>query len=142
MDTPFPNQPPPYEGCNLYLTDVALADAVAREGGAWAHSALTQWGATLGAPETYALADAANRNPPRLRALDRSGERIDVVDFHPAWDALMHLATAAGEHCAPWWSPGPGAQVARAAMYFLHAQVENGTQCPLTMTYASTGTLA
>src|SRR5262245_52097315 len=49
----------------------------------------------------------------------------------------MRLATSAGEHCAPWVAPGPGAQVARAAMYFLHAQVENGTQCPLTMTYAS-----
>ena len=31
--TPFPNQPPPYEGRNLYLTDVALQEAVAREGG-------------------------------------------------------------------------------------------------------------
>ena len=50
MDTPFPNQPPPYEGRNLYLTDVALRDAVAREGALWADGALTQWGATLGAP--------------------------------------------------------------------------------------------
>ena len=49
----------------------------------------------------------------------------------------MRMATQAGEHCAPWIDPHPGAQVARAAMYFLHAQVENGTQCPLTMTFAS-----
>src|SRR5438132_7910230 len=48
----------------------------------------------------------------------------------------MRLATAAGEHCAPWVDSRAGSQVARAAMYFLHAQVENGTQCPLTMTYA------
>ncbi|MEP7275722.1 MAG: DNA alkylation response protein, partial [Betaproteobacteria bacterium] len=102
MDTPFPNQPPPYEGRNLYLTDVALQEAVAREGAASASDALTRWGATLGAPETYALADAANRNPPQLRAFDRRGERVDSVEFHPAWDALMRLATAAGEHCAPW----------------------------------------
>ncbi|HET9047310.1 MAG TPA: isovaleryl-CoA dehydrogenase, partial [Casimicrobiaceae bacterium] len=142
MDTPFPNQPPPYEGRNLYLTDVALRDAVVREGAPWADGALMQWGATLGAPETYALADAANRNGPQLRTLDRRGERIDSVEFHPAWDTLMRLATAAGLHCAPWAAPGPGAQVARAAMYFLHAQVENGTQCPLTMTYASVPVLA
>jgi putative acyl-CoA dehydrogenase len=142
VDTPFPNQPPPYEGRNLYLTDVALRDAVKREGGTHAEATLSQWGATLGAAETYALADAANRHPPQLRTLDRRGERIDTVLFHPAWDALMRLATAAREHCAPWSSPGPGAQVARAAMYFLHAQVENGTQCPLTMTYASVPVLA
>ncbi len=142
MDTPFPNQPPPYEGRNLYLTDAALQDAVDREGGAWATAALAQWGATLGAPEAYALADAANRHPPELRTLDRRGERVDAVLFHPAWDTLMRLATAQGEHCAPWSAPRAGAQVARAAMYFLHAQVENGTQCPLTMTYASAPVLA
>ena len=140
--TPFPNQPPPYEGRNLYLTDVALRDAVAREGAGHAHADLVAWGATLGTADTFALADAANRFPPQLRTLDRRGERIDTVDFHPAWHALMQLATAAGEHCAPWTAPGPGAQVARAAMYFLHAQVENGTQCPVTMTYASVPVLA
>jgi putative acyl-CoA dehydrogenase len=31
----------------------------------------------------------------------------------------------------------PGAQVARAARYLLFGQVENGSQCPVTMTYAS-----
>ena len=134
--TPFPNQPPPYEGRNLYRTDIALAEAVAREGAARAKPALEQWGEMLGSAETFALADAANRNPPRLHTHDARGERIDAVEFHPSWDALMRLATAAGEHCAPWNDPAPGAQVARAAMYFLHAQVENGTQCPLTMTYA------
>jgi len=126
-ETPFPNQPPPYEGRNLYLTDAALRDAVAREGAGHAEATLAQWGATLARPETYALADAANRHPPVLRTHDRSGERVDAVDFHPAWDALMRLAATAGEHCAPWVAPGPGAQAARAAMYFLHAKVENGT---------------
>jgi putative acyl-CoA dehydrogenase len=42
-----------------------------------------------------------------------------------------------GEHCAPWLEPRDGAQVARATAYLLHAEVENGTQCPLTMTYAA-----
>ena len=135
--TPFPNQPPPYEGRNLYRTDVALQNALAHEGAANAEMALQRWGETLGRPETFALADEANRNPPRLRTHDPRGERIDTIEFHPAWDALMRLATAAGEHCAPWNEPAGTAQVARAAMYFLHAQVENGTQCPLTMTYAS-----
>ncbi|HEY3178028.1 MAG TPA: isovaleryl-CoA dehydrogenase [Casimicrobiaceae bacterium] len=136
--TPFPNQPPPYEGRNLYLTDVALQEAVAREGAIHAtRTELEHWGETLGSVETFALADAANRNPPKLRSHDSRGERIDAVEFHPAWHTLMRLATAAGEHCAPWVEGATGAHVARAAMYFLHAQVENGTQCPLTMTYAS-----
>jgi putative acyl-CoA dehydrogenase len=135
--TPFPNQPPPFEGGNLYQRDVALKDAVRREGAASAEAGLEHWGEVLGSAEASALADAANRNPPRLRTHDARGERIDVVEFHPAWDALMRLATAVGEHCAPWTEPDEAAQVARAAMYFLHAQVENGTQCPLTMTYAS-----
>jgi putative acyl-CoA dehydrogenase len=49
----------------------------------------------------------------------------------------MELGARAGEHCAPWADPTPGAQVARGALYLLHGQVENGTQCPLTMTCAS-----
>ena len=136
MTVASPNQPPPFEGRNLFAIDAALVSAIERHGAAGSTQALSQWGSTLGAPESYALADAANRNPPVLRTLDRRGERIDEVAFHPAWDALMRLAMAAGEHCAPWRSRVPGAQVARAAMYYLHAQVENGTQCPLTMTYA------
>ena len=137
MTTPFPNQPLPFEGRNLYTIDEALQAAVRSLGASTSEAQLVEWGATLGAGRTYALADAANRNPPALRAFDRRGERIDDVVFHPAWDALMRAAMAAGEHAAPWRAPGPGAQVARAAMYYLHAQVENGTQCPLTMTYAS-----
>ena len=135
--TPFPNQPPPFEGQNLFAIDTALRDAAARHGAAWADAQLLQWGATLGAAQTYALAEAANRHAPALRAYDRRGEQIDEIVFDPAWDALLDLAMAAGEHCAPWRAPAPGAQVARAAMYYLHAQVENGTQCPLTMTFAS-----
>ena len=122
------NQPPPFEGRLRFAIDATLQAAVARDGAAWAESQLREWGATLGADETYALADAANRNPPALRTHDRRGERVDEVSFHPAWHELMRLAMAAGEHCAPWRTPQPGAQVARAAMY-LHAQVENGTQC-------------
>ncbi len=108
-----------------------------RHGAAWAHSRLGEWGATLGASETFALADRANRIGPELRTHDRYGERIDEVDFDPAWHALMTLAMREGEHASPWSQPRPGAQVARAAAYLMHAAVENGTQCPLTMTYAA-----
>jgi putative acyl-CoA dehydrogenase len=135
------NQPPPFEGTDLLACDPALQAAVERHVPE-AMPALRGWSATLSVPDTYALADAANRTPPTLRTHDRRGERVDEVVFHPAWHALMQLAASAGEHCAPWQAPGPGAQVARAAMYYLHAQVENGTQCPLTMTFASVPVLA
>jgi len=137
IPTPFPNQPPPFEGHNLFAIDAALRSTVERSACAWAIPQLAAWGAVLGLPETYALADAANRRPPSLHTHDRRGNRIDEVAFDPAWHELMRLAMAEGEHCAPWLAPQPGAQAARAAMYYLHAQVENGTQCPLTMTCAS-----
>jgi putative acyl-CoA dehydrogenase len=139
--TPFPNQPPPFEGRNLFAIDPALRAAVECANAGWALPQLTAWGATLGSAGTAALADAANRHPPVLHTHDRRGERIDAVEFHPAWHDLMRLAMNAGEHCAPWRDPRPGAQAARAAMYYLHAQVENGTQCPLTMTFASSPVL-
>ena len=134
---PFPNQPPPYGDRNLYTDDVVLQEALAREGAAWAKPAVSAWGATLGRSDVLSLGDTANRHPPELHTHDARGERIDAVEFHPAWHELMRLATAAGEHCSPWAEPRPGAQVARAAHFLLHGQVENGTQCPVTMTYAS-----
>ena len=131
------NQPPPFEGRNLYLTDPGLRAAAAREGAAWADDLLATWGERLGSAATLALAARANRFAPELRTHDRFGERIDEVAFDPAWHELMGLAMRAGEHCQPWAEPRPGAQVARAASYLMHAEVENGTQCPLTMTYAA-----
>jgi putative acyl-CoA dehydrogenase len=137
MSAPDSNQPPPFDGRNLYLADQALQHAVKREGGGWAHERLIAWGEMLGRAETFALAHRANRIVPELRTHDRFGNRIDEIAYDPSWHELMALAMQEGEHCAPWVEPRTGAQVARAAAYLLHAQVENGTQCPLTMTYAA-----
>ncbi len=49
----------------------------------------------------------------------------------------MQLLIGAGVHADPWAQPRPGAQVARAAKYLLFSQVENGAQCPVTMTFAA-----
>jgi putative acyl-CoA dehydrogenase len=137
VSTAEANQPPPFEGRNLFATDAALQAAVAREGAAWARERLSAWGERLGRSETFALATRANRFPPELHTHDRFGNRLDEVAFDPAWHELMRLAMREGEHCAPWLESRPGAQVARAAAYLLHAEVENGTQCPLTMTFAA-----
>jgi putative acyl-CoA dehydrogenase len=131
------NQPPPLEPYNLLQTDRVLHAALRRENAGWAVGELTALGKTLGEPETIRLGFAANTNPPLLRAFDRYGHRIDQVEFHPAWHALLSLAVGAGLHSSPWAAPRPGAHVARAAGTFMLAQIESGVYCPIAMTYGA-----
>ncbi len=131
------NQAPPFGDVNLFGCDAALREGLAREGADWAAGALDALGERLGRFEILDLAHVANANGPRLVSFDRSGRRIDEVEFHPAWHQLMALMIGAGVHASPWVEARPGAQVARAAAYLLFGQVENGAQCPVTMTYAS-----
>jgi putative acyl-CoA dehydrogenase len=136
------NQAPPLAGVNLFLRDRALREAVARGGAGWAEAGLVELGARVNTAETVALARAADRASPVLHTHDRSGARLDTVEFHPAYHALMTIACEAGLHSAPWAAPRPGAHVARAAGFVLHGQAENGTQCPVTMTFAAIPVLA
>ncbi|MDB5936211.1 MAG: isovaleryl-CoA dehydrogenase [Massilia sp.] len=131
------NQASPFADVNLYACDPALQEALAREGAGWDDAALRELGATLGRADTLELGRVANDHPPELVNFDRSGRRIDEVEFHPSWHQLMALMIGEGVHAAPWDSGQPGAQVARAARFVLFGQVENGAQCPVTMTYAS-----
>lgn len=130
------NQPPVLENYNLYETDQPLREAVAREGGAWNDEDASAFGAHLGRAETLALGDAANKNPPVLKTHDRFGNRLDTVEFHPAYHALMRLAIAHETHSLAWTSERDGAYVARSALAFLKQQADEGTSCPLTMTFA------
>ena len=127
---------------NLFSTHSALQEALAREGAAADHAALTALGAELGTVTMFTLGDDANRHPPRLHAFDRFGARRDEVEFHPAWHELMRRLVGAGLHTGPWAQPRPGAHVARAAGYMLWAEIENGTQCPATMSYGAYPALA
>ncbi|MDX9997890.1 MAG: isovaleryl-CoA dehydrogenase [Phenylobacterium sp.] len=131
------NQPPPLEPYNLFNSDRALVEAVEREGAAWAVDDLAAYGARLGSPETARLGYLANRDTPRLHTHDRQGRRIDWVEFHPAWHELMALLVGQGLHASPWSDPKPGAQVHRAAGLYMTGQVEAGTSCPISMTYAA-----
>jgi len=127
---------------NLFSSHSVLVEALAREGAAHERAALTALGARLGSVTMFTLGDAANRNPPQLRAYDRTGARLDAVEFHPAWHELMRHLIAEGLHTGPWAQPRPGAHVARAAGYMMWAEVENGTQCPATMSYGAVPALA
>ncbi|WP_296945760.1 isovaleryl-CoA dehydrogenase [uncultured Massilia sp.] len=131
------NQAPAFAGVNLFRCDPALREALAREGGGWAAPALEQLGERLGSAAWQEQARLANAHPPRLAGTDGQGRRIDEIEFHPAWHALMALLVEQGAHSLPWEAPRAGAQVARAAMYLLFGQLENGSQCPVTMTYAA-----
>jgi len=145
MNCTFPevqNQSAELTNYNLFSSHSALVDALAREGAASDHEPLVALGARLGSAEMFSLGDAANRNPPQLHAFDRFGARRDEVQFHPAWHELMRRLVAEGLHTGPWAQPRPGAHVARAAAYMLWAEIENGTQCPATMSYGAVAALA
>ena len=129
------NQAPPFASGNLYATDAALVDAVAREGGASATDRLTTIGAELADPRQLELARQANRNGPVWHSFDAQGHRVDRIEFHPAWHELMTGVIARGLHASPWDATEGRAHVARAAAYLMQARVELGTLCPTTMTY-------
>jgi putative acyl-CoA dehydrogenase len=135
------NQPPPLESYDLLHSDTVLRDAVRREGAPWAEASLGALGATLGKAEFIALGFTANRHPPELKSFDRFGHRLDEIEFHPAWHALLGIALDAGLHSSPWAKPQPGAHVARAAGTYMLTQIESGVYCPIAMTYGSVPTL-
>ena len=130
------NQAPEFAPRDLWADDVALREAVAREGGAGYLDRLAHYGRLAG-DELYALSFDAHRDRPRLRTHDRYGNRIDIVEFHPNYHAIMQAAIENGVAALSWREPVPGAHVARAALSYLHYQVEPGSSCPLTMTHAA-----
>jgi len=130
------NQPPPRVPYDAWLTDLPLREAVAREGGAWAGEAIATYGKLAGG-EVQEFARLANAHRPQLRTHDRYGHRIDEVEFHPAYHELMRIATEHGVSGFAWrHADREGAHVARAVLMYLHYQADQGTSCPLTMTYA------
>jgi len=135
------NQPPPLLPYDAYGTDQPLREAVTREGGGWAQSQIQAYGVLAGG-EMMALGALANENKPRFKPVDRYGHRLDEVEFHPAYHRLMELGISHGISGFAWRNADvSGAHVARAALMFLHHQADQGTSCPLTMTYACVPTL-
>jgi putative acyl-CoA dehydrogenase len=135
------NQTPTLEDYNLFATDAALRESVDREGAAALVPDLDHAGRLLGAAESFEHGRLANRNPPQLKSYNVQGERIDSIEFHPSWHALMQGIVSRGYHTGPWHRSGadrlPGAHAGRAAGYLMQAQVECGTLCPTTMTYGA-----
>ena len=137
------NQTPPMTGTNAYLGDPLMMQIAARFPKEL-HNELEQTGRFVLSAEAQDLARLANTELPKLRTHDRQGNRIDLVEYHPAYHALMRRSIAQGLHCSIWEDnpaeTGRRHQV-RAARFYLTAQLEAGHLCPLTMTSASLAAL-
>jgi putative acyl-CoA dehydrogenase len=131
------NQPPALAGYDAWSSDRVVRAAAEREGGGWIAPEAAAMGLLVGSERMQQLAEAANRHVPELKTHDRFGNRIDAVEYHPAYHELMALAFGAGLHSLAWTSARPGRFVARAALNYLWNQAENGTACPVTMSFAA-----
>ncbi|MBV8744533.1 MAG: acyl-CoA dehydrogenase family protein [Xanthobacteraceae bacterium] len=139
------NQSPPFVDVNLFSTDRPLQDAVNANGVHTEVAALTRFGEGWGAAAMFEQARLANENPPKLRLFDSKGHRLDIVEFHPAYHAFMRESIGDGLAAMTWDEHGQRAgarsEVARAARYYMVAQIENGHMCPVTMTRAAVAAL-
>src|SRR5882672_9355039 len=122
---------------NLLAGDLPLQEALQRAGAQVFEPALSAYGAELGRAETYALAETANRLTPELQSFDKRGRRIDSVEFHPSWHALLALYRRQDLVALPFRDQRAGRWSAWAAGFYLHGQVEAGSLCPATMTQAA-----
>jgi len=130
------NQVPPLEGVNVYASNVALVEAVKREGADWVGERASALGELVGGEPQQSWGRLANENRPVLHTHDRYGNRIDEVEFHPAWHQLMRLGVEHELHSLPWRSEEQAPHAARAALYMTAMQAEAGFACPITMTFA------
>ena len=137
------NQTPAMTGANAYLGDTLLKQITA-DFAEELHRDFEQTGRFVLSAEAQDLARLANSELPKLKTHDRQGRRIDLVEYHPAYHALMRRSMAQGLHSSIWEDNPVEAGCryqARATRFFLTAQLESGHLCPLTMTNASLAAL-
>ena len=135
------NQPEALVDYNLFDTNLGLRDALKFNAPALATADLSTLGATLGSAAMQTHARLANTHTPQLHSHDRFGRRVDQVEFHPSYHALMTAATKAGLHGTPWGGEGASPHVLRAAGFMLFTELEPSILCPISMTYAVTPAL-
>ncbi len=134
------NQAAPYVGVNLYAAHRPLRDALAAFAPEVPTARLAALGAAAGSAEWQDHARLANAHRPVLHTHDRAGRRVDVVEFHASYHALLGHALRHGLHGAPW-TRGPLAHVERAAGFMLFTEAEPGVLCPVSMSYAAVAAL-
>ena len=134
------NQSTPYSGVNLFRNNLPLQDALRLYAPELDSSRLDALGAEAGTAAMQSHARLANSHPPVLHTHDRQGRRIDEVEFHPSYHALLGTALRHGLHGTPW-SRGPGGHIERAAAFMLFTEAEPSVLCPVSMSYAVTPAL-
>jgi putative acyl-CoA dehydrogenase len=135
------NQPAPLVDYNLFVTNRPLQDALRFNAPQLDTAPLDALGVTLGTAEMQMHARLANVHTPQLRSHDRFGRRIDQVEFHPSYHALMGAAVGAGLHGTPWSGEETSPHVLRAAGFMLFTETEPSILCPISMSYAATPAL-
>ena len=129
------NQPPPFEDINLFESDASLQNAVGKNNGLFHVEQLSAFGVKCGSAQAAEWSRQANKNPPQLKSFDRYGHRLDEVEFHPAYHALMTLGLEAGVASGAWTAAQSG-HVLHSALIYLMGQADGGVCCPMSMTYA------
>ena len=135
------NQPEPLADLNLFEANAPLQDALRLNAPGLDLAPLQALGQLAGSREMQQHARLAHVHKPVLRTHDAQGRRIDEVEFHPSYHALMAAAIDAGLHGTPWTSGQAHAHQLRAAGFMLFTELEPSILCPVSMTYAVTPAL-
>jgi putative acyl-CoA dehydrogenase len=123
------NQSTPFTDVDLFATNRPLRDALVHHAPALDATRLAALGVLAGSAEMQAHARLANVNQPQLQTHDRHGRRIDQVEFHPSYHALIGAAMRFGLHGTPW-SVAALSHVERAAGFMLFTELEPSVLCP------------
>ncbi|WP_433506722.1 acyl-CoA dehydrogenase family protein [Pseudonocardia halophobica] len=127
---------PDLNDVNAFATDKVATDVIGRYA-PWAWERAEALGAKVWDPTVLKSARDAQRFTPELRTLNRIGEEVYDVDFHPAYHQLMSLGFGSGVHSLAWTADRPGSHAARAVLSYLWNQIDGSTACPIGMAYAS-----
>jgi len=130
------NQVPPLEDYNAFDADLALQEALGREGGEWGIDRARDFGEVVGSAEAREHSRRAQRNLPRLVTHDRFGNRIDAIDYDSSFHWMLRLAIERELPSLPWRDPRPGAHAVRAALFLLFNGLDTGPACPVAINYA------
>ena len=130
------NQAPPRVGVDEFALNPALQEALATFAPGAVAERFHEIGRHVGTAQYQHDAELANTITPVHHSHDRWGNRVDEIEFHPAYHRIMEYSVSRGLHTSAWADPGAGANVERAAGFMLVSQIEAGHGCPLSMTHA------
>ncbi len=135
------NQPPPLADYDPFSADIALREALHREGGDWGQERVSELARILGSTEAVEHAKRAQHNIPVLHTHDRYGNRVDEIEYDPSMHWMLRLGVEHQVNTLPWRDPRDGAHVVRACMFHLFNQLDTGPCCPFAINYAAVPTM-